>query len=51
MESPRSLESAHTNEGVTAGHHAGKKITCLLQLHDDFTDSFFDFLISVQRLA
>ena len=43
MENPWSLESAHTNEGVIAGHHAGKRITCFLRLHDDFVDFFFDF--------
>ena len=43
-ESPQSLECAHTNEGAMKGHQADERITCLLQLHDDFVDFFFDFV-------
>ena len=44
MESPRSLEFANANEGAMEGHHVDKRITCLLRLHDDFADFFFDFV-------
>ena len=40
-ESPQVLECAHANEGAMEGYHADEKITCLLQLHDDFADFFF----------
>ena len=33
------------------GHHADKKIACLLQLHDDFVDFSSISLISTQWLA
>ena len=42
-ENPRSLESTHANEGAIEGLHTGKMITCLLRLHDDFADFFFNF--------
>ena len=51
MESPQSLECAHVNEGAMEGHHTDERITCLLQLHDDFADFSSISLISTQWLA
>ena len=51
MESPRSLESTHANEGAIEELHAGEMITCLLRLLDDFADFSSILLISAQWLA
>ena len=45
------LESTHANEGAKEIHHIGERITCLLRLHDDFTDFSLISLIFTQWLA
>ena len=51
MESPRSLECDHANEGVMERHQTDDRITCLLWLDDEFYDFSLISLISAQWLA
>ena len=44
FESRNLLECVDTNEVAMKGHHASERIACLLWLHGDFVDSFFDFI-------
>ena len=46
--SSRSIAFDHTNEGAIEVHHVGERITCFLQLHDDFADfsSIYSFLLN-----
>ena len=40
MESYQSLGCVHASEGAMGDHHVDEKITCFMQLHDDFYDFF-----------
>ena len=48
MKNPRSLESAHANEGDIKEHHIDKMITFFPRLHDDFTEFSSILLVSAQ---